>query len=57
MYYSNKEQVNPDFKCVLCNEGEHGVGSEKKQVCFNCIKELVKAHDSIVKPGLRIVKN
>lgn len=57
MYYSNKEQINPEFKCILCGEGEHGLGNEKHQVCFKCIRKLVEYHDYTVRDEFKIIKN
>jgi hypothetical protein len=54
MEYSNKEELNKDFSCFFCGGGEHGLGKNERFICFSCIYELVKCHDSIVKPELRI---
>lgn len=54
MEYSNKKQLNADFKCVICGKGEHGIGKNMRFVCFECIGELVTAHDLIVKKELKI---
>ncbi|WP_172963892.1 hypothetical protein [Paenibacillus sp. Cedars] len=54
MEYSNKHELNKEFQCVLCGSGEHGIGKNNKFVCFDCIKELVIAHDLIVKQQIKI---
>lgn len=54
MEYSNKHELNKKFHCVLCGRGEHGIGKNNKFVCFNCINELVSAHDLIVKQQFKI---
>lgn len=56
-FYSNKKELNDSFCCVLCDEGEHGIGKAGKYVCFSCIKELVHHHDFIVKNELKIIKH
>lgn len=54
MEYSNKRELNEKFKCIFCDEGEHGIGKDGRYVCFGCIKELVDCHDELVKAELRI---
>jgi hypothetical protein len=49
MEYSNKELLNPNFKCILCGAGEHGIGVNGKYVCFDCISEITKIYNQLVK--------